>query len=228
MVGREFPSSPATTRHSPAPDRRCQGTSLVEVLVAIVIFSVGVLAVAALQLVARHGVQEAAQRTLATRLAQDLVDTLRANNTSEALANYLGSASPWPQRWTGRSRLAASVRDPGCALTTPCTGARAVARDLLYWERLLDGDLDRVGTESVGGLLYPTACLAGPTDGRSGTYEVTIAWRGPSPLPTTARSGCGSHATGLGVAAPPGTLLYGEDDRYRRQVSVSAYITVRS
>lgn len=197
-------------------------------LVAVVLFSVGVLGVAALQLVARHGVQEAAQRTLATRLAQDLVDTLRANNTPEALSNCLGNTSPWPLRWAGRSRLAASISDPGCSPTSPCLGPQAVARDLLYWERLLDGELDRVGTDAVGGLLYPTACLTGPSDGRSGTYEVTIAWRGPSPLPKPAATACGSQATGRGGAAPAGTRLYGDDDLYRRHVSVSAYITVRS
>lgn len=190
---------------------------------AVVVLGIGALAVARLQIVARHGVQDAAQRTLAARLAQEMLDRMRANNAMPALAAYVGGASPWPARWAGRSRLGGSS-DPGggCAPATPCTGLRRAELDLRDWEAGLDGLSERVGEVAVGGLLYPTACVNGPTDGRSGRYTVTIAWRGHAPLPGRPAPDCGREAASAGV------LLYGEDDRYLRQLTITTYIAARA
>ena len=58
---------------------RQRGFTLLEVMIALLIFGVGVLSVAALQGVAKRANYEAIQRTTATQLAFDLLERMRAN-----------------------------------------------------------------------------------------------------------------------------------------------------
>lgn len=61
---------------------RCGGMTLVEVLVALVVISVGLLGVAALQMVSLRNSQTSYLRTQATALAGDIIDRMRANRTA--------------------------------------------------------------------------------------------------------------------------------------------------
>ena len=61
--------------------------TLIEVLVALVVISVGLLGVAALQMVSLRNSQGSYLRTQATTLADDIIDRMRANRTAA-----LGSA----------------------------------------------------------------------------------------------------------------------------------------
>jgi type IV pilus assembly protein PilV len=65
------------------------GMTLVEVLVALVIISVGLLGVAALEITTLRSNQNSALRTQATALAQDISDRMRANRTAALAPNYL-------------------------------------------------------------------------------------------------------------------------------------------
>lgn len=67
---------------------RVQGFSLVEVMVSVLILSVGVLGMAALQLNALRYNQTAAVRTQATFLAYDITDRMRANLSKARAGNY--------------------------------------------------------------------------------------------------------------------------------------------
>lgn len=58
-----------------------RGMSLVEVLVTVVLISVGLLGVAALQLSSLKGNQESYARSQAAMLAGDILDRMRANQT---------------------------------------------------------------------------------------------------------------------------------------------------
>jgi type IV pilus assembly protein PilV len=60
-------------RHSAA------GFTLIEVLVALVVLSIGLLGVAGLQIVGLRGNLSAASRTQASYLAEDIIDRMRAN-----------------------------------------------------------------------------------------------------------------------------------------------------
>lgn len=63
------------TRHP----RRVRGFTLIEALVALLVLSIGLLGVAALQLTSLRNNSNSALRTQATLLAYDIVDRMRAN-----------------------------------------------------------------------------------------------------------------------------------------------------
>lgn len=74
-----------------APRRRRSnqaGTSLIEMLIVMVIFAVGILGVAALQIVGNRGNSAAIQRTSATILAYDIFEAMRSNRTAASNGEY--------------------------------------------------------------------------------------------------------------------------------------------
>jgi len=64
------------------------GMSLVEVLAALVVVSVGLLGVAALQITSLRSSQASFLRTQATALADDIIDRMRANRTVALSPTY--------------------------------------------------------------------------------------------------------------------------------------------
>lgn len=66
--------------------RHQEGATLIEVLIAIVVLSIGLLGLAGLQVTSVQSNHSAYQRSQATLLAYDLADRMRANRT-EALTN---------------------------------------------------------------------------------------------------------------------------------------------
>ena len=75
-------------RHPVDPDMQ-RGFSLLELLVALVIFSVGMLAVAGLQTVSKQGNYESMQRTTAAQIANGLLEDMRMNG--DAVDVYLAA-----------------------------------------------------------------------------------------------------------------------------------------
>lgn len=74
--------NPLTSSHAQ------RGMTLIEVLVTVVIISVGLLGVAALQLTSLQGNQESYVRSQAATLAADLLDRMRANQTGFRAGQY--------------------------------------------------------------------------------------------------------------------------------------------
>ena len=73
-------------RHTFGP--RTDGMTLVEVLVTLVLISVGLLGVAALQLTSLKNNQESYVRSQAAMLAADILDRMRSNQTGFNAGNY--------------------------------------------------------------------------------------------------------------------------------------------
>jgi len=183
---------------------RQSGFSLLELLIALIIFSLGLLAVAGLQTVSKQSNYESIQRTVASQTANGLLEDIRTNGAG--IPTYLGSGDIG-----GGSRGDEPV--PNCGVGAECNPAQKAAFDLWFWEQALDGSLETAGGANAGGLVLPTLCVAGPAGGGAGIYRVTVVWRGTASLVSQANNACGA-ASGN----------YGDQNSLRRIVQIPTYI----
>lgn len=214
---------------SPIPRRHC-GMSLIEVLISLVILSLGVLAVVALQLVSKRSNADAGQRSIAAQMAYDILERMRANSTQAGLAAYVAQSPLAPDK------TITLPKDCGTA-SANCTDTEIALYDLKTWHDVLKGTAEQTADGPTGGLASPTACIAfapvaaGNSDG---VYTVTIVWRSRIELPDrTAAEIADNSALGCGQdPQPAGADLYSKvdaanDNVYRRLVSLPTFITAR-
>jgi type IV pilus assembly protein PilV len=201
--------------------RSQSGFSLIEVLITLFVFAIGILTVAGLQIVSKKSNFDAVQRTTASLLANDIIERMRAN-----LSNNGGSLDAYLVEDLGGETLAA----PGADCTAAsCSADELAAFDLYEWEQALDGASETSGGTNTGGLVEPTGCIRSDNGvGGAGTYHIVIAWRGVSPLsnPTIDQNLTAAADAGCGE----GSDKYVDDesgavDVYRRVVVNSTYIT---
>ncbi len=74
--------------HSSFNKCRCSGFSLMEVMIALFVLSIGLLGLAALQSVALKANHSAYHRSQATFLAYDIMDRMRANRNAALAGSY--------------------------------------------------------------------------------------------------------------------------------------------
>ena len=144
---------------------------MIEVMVTIVLLSIGLLGIAALQARTAISQMESYQRTQALILAQDMADRIAANGTNAA-------------------RYAGDTFGIGPALS--CSGLAGYAYDRCAWDNAIRGTSERSGAANVGTLLAGRGCVAVGTAGR---IQVIVAWQGQ--LPTIAPNvACGQDDYG--------------------------------
>ena len=103
-----------------------QGFTLVEILIALLVLSVGVLGVAAMQLTSFQTNQSAYARSQATYLAQEIFDRMRANPEGYATTTVYDAISACDAE--------ALPADPACVDTAAGCGAQAMAQqDVREW-----------------------------------------------------------------------------------------------
>lgn len=131
-----------------APPRQ-SGLSLLEVLIAIAVLAIGLLALARMQAFGLLNVERAYQRSQATVLAYAIADKMRANVSN--VNDYLSSnMSP-----------DAAAAQSGCKTTSGCSRAAMAENDLYEWNTALQSEL-------------PGA--AGNVTLAAGNYTVAIVW----------------------------------------------------
>ena len=183
---------------------RQHGFSLIEMLVALIVFSVGLLAVAGLQTVSKQANFEALQRTAASQIAYGLLEDMRVNG--DAIGVYLGAGEMGNGSRGGEPA-------PNCSGVSVCNAAQKAVHDLWFWEQVVDGNLEMSGNAGGGGLVLPSLCVGGPIGGGAGIYTVTIAWRGSASLANGNASACGTAGGN-----------YGDNNEFRRIMRVPTYI----
>lgn len=179
------------------------GLTLIEILIALLVIAVGLLSTASLQLLSKRSNYDAAQRTTAAHLAQDLLERMRSN--PDALIDYL------PAGTLGRGSQGAAPAVNCAAAGVTCTAPELAAYDLWQWEQLLDGALEQRAGNATGGLVEARVCIRGPAFGATGVYEVAIAWRGLTESTSPATDACGAGN-------------YGANDAYRRVMVMRTFI----
>ncbi|MCM5679657.1 type IV pilus modification protein PilV [Schlegelella sp. S2-27] len=138
---------------------RARGASLIEVLVAILILSFGMLAMAGLHAVAFKYGKMSQFRGVATQLAIDLSDRMRANVTGAIAGQYVYTEA--------YDREAEAVTIPTCADTTRCTSAEMAALDLAQMR-------NTVRLALPGGALFVQQDAAA-----ANVYNIWVLWLDP-------------------------------------------------
>ena len=177
--------SPKSTQH---------GMTFIEVLVALVLIVTGILGAVAMQATAKKGSFDAMQRSLASSLAQDIIERMRVNDPT-ALANYAGT-----------DYGAALNAAPGNRCDDPaavCTPAAMNTNDEYEWELALMGADALQGTTKVGGLTGARGCI---TVTNTNEVSVTISWQGRTKTTDSSTGTCGTSG------------------KKRRQITIGAFI----
>jgi type IV pilus assembly protein PilV len=187
---------------------KAKGSSFIEVLVSMLVFGIGILSISAAHGVVKKSDTDSLQRTIATQIAEEAAKKMRINTT--ALASYIT-----PTGGIGSGNLSKA----DCNAATVCTPQQIAANDLAELEASLRGstttvlNTDGETTSNAGGLIEPTACIAGPAEGVSGIYTIAIAWRGLTPMKNPTTHSCGTSTTS-----------YGNENDLRRVILLSVFI----
>lgn len=142
-----------------------RGVSLIEVLVTLLILSIGLLGLVGLQSRLQVSEMEAYQRSQALLLLNDMAGRMAANRN--AAASYA----------TGASNPVGS----GSTCTTSTTTRKDI--DLGEWCNALQGAAESIvsggSTSKVGAMLGARGCIENLGDGK---YMITVVWQGLVPI----------------------------------------------
>ncbi len=128
--------------------RRSAGFSLLEVLIAVVVLSIGLLGIAGLQLTGMRFAHNSNLRYLAALQATDMADRMRANRAGIIAGNY--------------NNISGIGSDPNC-IETGCSPAQMAATDAFQWNTVNGGSLPTgVGTVVGAGL--------------NSVFTITVSW----------------------------------------------------
>jgi type IV pilus assembly protein PilV len=145
---------------------RARGFTLVEVLVSLVILSIGLMGIAKLMLVTSHSNDSAYLRSQATDLAYEMLDYMRSNIVQA------GSTGIPPYAYN--TAAATPAVNPGftCVTAAPC--ANLAAYDLYQWGLRLDANS---GVLPAGALPNGQGSVAAATDANGQTtVTIIVSW----------------------------------------------------
>jgi len=137
---------------------KSKGFSLVEVLIALVIMSVGMLGIAGLYVHSMQAGRTSMLRHHAVTLAGDIADRIRANPTA------------------GAAYAAATGQNKNCgAAGGACNVADMAAHDIFLWQAQASGFLPVMADGSEQVLVVFNAGTVPPS------YDITVQWDEPTP-----------------------------------------------
>ncbi|WP_353302137.1 type IV pilus modification protein PilV [Sessilibacter corallicola] len=128
------------------------GITLIEILVTLIILSIGFLGLASVQLLGTRNVSNSSFRSLATIYAYDMVERMRANQVGVDIGSY-------------NDMNTEGAADPGC---NPCDPANRARMDLFEWADLLTTNAVNGGLPNGIGLIT--------FDAGTEEHTVSITW----------------------------------------------------
>lgn len=139
-----------------------QGFSLTEVLVAVVVLSIGLLGIAGLQAASLRNNHSAYLRSVATILGYDMADRMRANSAGVSAGNY---NSP------------SAVAHANCSAAAGCTTAEMAQNDAYEWTQVV---AEQLPSGSAAVCLDSTPDDGTPAspqcDGTGRLYAIKVWW----------------------------------------------------
>lgn len=129
-----------------------RGFTLLEVLISVVVLSIGLLGIAGLQAFGQQNNHSAYLRTQATALAYDMIDRMRANKVGVAGGNY-----------NAVDTTTTTYANPGCASGTTCSAALMAQYDAYDWQTSLASQLPSGNGQVVGA-------------GSGSVFTITVMW----------------------------------------------------
>ncbi|GAB0110399.1 MULTISPECIES: type IV pilus modification protein PilV [Pseudoalteromonas] len=177
-----------------------KGFTLIEVLIAFIILSFGLLGAVALQAKAKQASFDSMQRAAAVALGNDIIQRIRANDTPQLATLY-------KQTFTSETAKKSSTT---CFLNT-CSPAQIASLDLEQWKRAIRA------RENTGTLDDATVCInpesVGTSGGKAFNIEVIVSWQGRQEF----KANDATNAVVCGTA-----------NKKRRLVVLTSYIYLRS
>jgi len=141
-----------------------RGFTLLEILIALVIISIGLLGVAALQVSAQKAEMESFQRSRAMILLNDMANRISANR--DAAGCYT----------TGNSFIGTGGEPKACnSFGIPSTQELALA-DLQAWDAALEGAEETLDNENASGLIGGRGCIK--PNAANDVFVISVAWQG--------------------------------------------------
>lgn len=151
-----------------------QGVGLVEVLVALMVFSMGMLGIASLQIITKRSSFEAQQRQEAVLIANDMISRIKNSGLTPVQIKT---------SFDGQDFSAASTPNTPTTncLTSDCTVGQLVAYDLFSWHKNIYGSSVSVGSglsaKNVSGLTSAKGCIdVSEVSSKTTKVTVTVAW----------------------------------------------------
>jgi type IV pilus assembly protein PilV len=170
-----------SNKYHNAKTSKQKGMTFIEVLIAMVILVTGILGAVAMQASAKKGSFDAMQRSVASALAQDIIERMRGNDPT-ALASYVGT-----DYGTTLNSLPAKRCNSQASL---CTPAEMVTNDLYEWELALMGGDSFKGTAKKSGLKGVKACISHSVN----AVTLVISWDGREEFGTGEEEICGAKS----------------------------------
>ena len=150
-----------TTLHKhPSGRLVIRGFTLLEVLVALLVMSIGLLGIGKLMMLSARANDSAYMRTQATALGYTILDAMRANRQAAVVNGYDTAMGVFP----GPAACGTSV-------ATSCTSGQQAQNDLSQWGNALAVELP-VGQGSVTTVIAPD----GTTGANNITATVVVQW----------------------------------------------------
>lgn len=158
------------------------GFTLIEVLVTLLIFSIGLLGCAGLQGRAQPAQQEAYQRVYAINLLTTMLEHISANEYARGCFQL------------GDIELGVGYTQTYQCVSQDSEEARQrAAADINHWDNQLKGTDTKAAGNNLGGLLNARGCIA--FDAALSRYKVTVVWQGLTEASAT-QSSCGDGIYG--------------------------------
>lgn len=161
-------------------NRRAQtGFTLIEVLVSVVVFAIGLLGLAAMQAISMRNNYDASLRTYATIAAYDIIDRMQANQRGLQNHAYHRNATAAGAEISACKTI---VLDINAGTAQGCTAAQLANHDIAQWrahlaQSLTNGEgvvcIDNTPEDGTDSSTANDGCPATPP---AGAYRVVKVW----------------------------------------------------